>query len=405
MTTSTATAATTRSDERGGRRELGRYVFAATLVRSADGGAVVAIVLLARASGLPGWVSGLLGASITAPHLLGPLIARRLDTAKDGRKVIAVSAFAHGLLLGTAGILLPLTWPGWPALLLIVSGLFGPMLTGGVSSRLPSIAGPSQRSQRRAQSWDVASYGISGTIGPALVAWVAAMAGPLSATLMLAGAAVVGAAAVLALPAQAPVADPAAVPSPVKTLAAIWRSGPLRRTLGLTVVVAFSVAALPIHAVAIAPRLGGTAIAGALVAGYGIGNLAGSALLMAWPLRGDADRLTARLAAIVAVALVVVIPMPNLAATVAAFTAAGIANALFFAATLAARSEYAPAAARGQVFIWVGALKIAAGSAGTATAGALIAGTAPHTVALVAGGCAAAVLVCVLDRARSTRNT
>jgi MFS family permease len=405
LTSSTAATITARPDEGGRRWELGRYVFAATLVRSADGGAVVAIVLLAHACGLPGWVSGLLGASITAPHLLGPLIARRLDTAKDGRKVIAVCAVAHGLLLGIAGVLLPVTWAVWPALLLIVSGLFGPMLTGGVSSRLPSIAGPSQRSQRRAQSWDVASYGLSGTLGPALVAWVATMTGALSATLMLAGAAVIGAAAVLALPKQAPVPDPGAVPSPVRTLATIWRSGPLRRTLGLTVVVAFSVAALPIHAVAIAPRLGGTAVAGTLVAGYGIGNLAGSALLMMRPLRGAADRLTALLAGVVAITLVVVIPMPNLPATLAAFTAAGIANALFFAATLAARSEYAPTAARGQVFIWVGALKIAAGSAGTATAGVLIAGTAWHSVALVAGACAVAVLVCVIDRARSTRTT
>lgn len=248
-----------------------RYVFAATLVRSADGGAVVAIVLLASASGQPGWVSGLLGASITAPHLLGPFIARRLDTAKDGRKVIAVSAVIHGTLLGTAALLLPVTWAVIPALLLILSGLFGPMLTGGISSRLPSIAGRSQQSRRRAQSWDVASYGISGTMGPAVVAAVAAAIGPLAATLILAGAAILGAGAVLALPRQAPLGDLNAVPSPARTLMTIWRSGPLRRTLGLTIIVAFSVAVLPIYAVAIAPGLGGSAIAGTLVASYGIG--------------------------------------------------------------------------------------------------------------------------------------
>jgi hypothetical protein len=48
---------------------------------------------------------------------------------------------------------------------------------------------------------------------------------------------------------------------------------------------------------------------------------------------------------------------------------------MLFAATLAARNEYAPIKARGQVFIWVGILKIAAGSAGTAVAGATIAQT------------------------------
>ncbi|VEI02444.1 H+ Antiporter protein [Acidipropionibacterium jensenii] len=381
---------------------LARYVFAATLVRSADGGAVVAIGLLAHTSGHPGWVAGLLGAAITAPHLLGPFIARRLDTATDGRKVIALSALAHGALLGASGLLLPVTWALVPAVLLIVSGLFGPMLTGGVSSRLPSIAGPSQRSQRRAQSWDVASYGISGTLGPAVVASIAATTGPMAATLILAAAAIIGAGAVLALPRQAPVTDPGAVPSPARTLVTIWRSGPLRRTLTLTVVVAFSVAALPIYAVAIAPSLGSAALAGTLVAGYGVGNLVGSALLMVWPLRGDADKLTTLLAAAVAVTLMVVIPMPNLTAALIAFTLAGVANAVFFAATLAARSEYAPDEARGQVFIWVGALKIAAGSAGTATAGALIGGVTWMPVAAVAALSALAALVCGIERSRTT---
>ena len=170
----------------------------------------------------------------------------------------------------------------------------------------------------------------------------------------------------------------------------------------LTIVVAFSVAALPIYAVAIAPSLGGAALAGTLVAGYGVGNLAGSALLMAWPLRGDADKLTATLAATVAVTLALVIPMPTLATALVAFTVAGAANALFFAATLAARSEYAPAEARGQVFIWVGALKIAAGSAGTATAGALIGSMAWVPVAAVAALSGVAALVCGLERSRTT---
>lgn len=88
-----------------------------TLVRSADGGAVVAIVLLAQSGGLPGSAAGLLGASITAPHLLGPFIARRLDNARDGRQVIAVSAVLHGVLLGAAAIPLPIIWPVFPAVL------------------------------------------------------------------------------------------------------------------------------------------------------------------------------------------------------------------------------------------------------------------------------------------------
>ena len=101
---------------------------------------------------------------------------------------------------------------------------------------------PELRSQRRAQGWDVASYGLSGTLGPAAVAWIAATSDALTATLVLAGAAVVGAGAVLALPRQEPLDQAVDVPSPGRTLSLIWKRGPLRCPLGPTVTVAFSVA-------------------------------------------------------------------------------------------------------------------------------------------------------------------
>nr|WP_235498934.1 MFS transporter [Arthrobacter sp. Leaf234] len=272
---------------------------------------------------MSGSVAGLLGASITAPHLLGPFIARRLDTARDGRIVIALSAVAHGVLLGAAAVLLPVAGAAWPAVLLFASGLFGPMLTGGISSRLPSIAGPEQPSQRRAQSWDVTSYGISGTLGPAAVAWIAAASNPLTATLVLAGAAILGAGAVLALPRQEPPDKPEDVPSPARTLRLIWDAGPLRRTLGLTVSVAFSVAVLPIYAVVLAPVFGGAATAGTLVAAYGVGNLLGSAVLMIRPLRRDADPLMSSLAALVAATLMLVAFGPTLPTALTAFCLPG----------------------------------------------------------------------------------
>lgn len=173
----------------------------------------------------------------------------------------------------------------------------------------------------------------------------------MGAVLVLAASAIIGAGAVLVLPRQTPVAVSREVSSPVRVLVTIWRSGPLRRALGLTIVVAFSVAALPIYAVAVAPSLGGAALAGVLVAGYGVGGLAGSVLLMVRPFKGDADRLTSVLSGGVAAALVVVVPASNLILALAAFTVVGVANSLFFAATLAARSEYSPSESRGQVFI------------------------------------------------------
>lgn len=383
---------------------LTRYVAAATLARAADGGGVVAIVLVVTTSGAPGWLAGLLGASITAPHLLGPFLARRLDTARDGRNVIAAACLIHGATLAAAVLLYPVVSPILTGLLLFVSGLFGPFLTGGISSRLPAIAGPDQHSQRRAQGWDVATYGLGATIGPTIVAIVSVWSTPTVATLVLAGGTFAAAALVRLLPYATPAAETAEVPRPLPTLRIMATSGPLRRTLYLTMTVASSVAVLPIVAVSSTAELGEAAgAAAALTAAYGIGSLAGSVGVMVRPLRGDADTLMPQLALAVAAALGAVLLAPNPTFAVVAYAAAGVANSYFFASTLAARSEYSPAAARGQIFVWVGALKITAGSAGTAAAGALV-GTALHLPTILAASAAsAAAIVAIVDR-RTTQN-
>jgi hypothetical protein len=80
-------------------------------------------------------------------------------------------------------------------------------------------------------------------------------------------------------------------------------------------------------------------------------------------------------------------------------------NSYFFAATLAARSEFAPPQVRGQVFVWVGALKIAAGSAGTAAAGVVITGEPRFPLYLAAALILAAAGASALDRHSSGRWT
>lgn len=67
----------------------------------------------------------------------------------------------------------------------------------------------------------------------------------------------------------------------------------------------------------------------------------------------------------------------------------------------AASTRRPPPAARGQVFIWVGVLKIAAGSAGTATAGAFIGGAAWLPIVAVATLTAVAAAIGGIGRARN----
>ena len=358
------------------RNGLARYVVAAALARTADGGAVVAVVLLVTSSGGSGTLAGVLGACITAPHLLGPFVARPLDLARDGRKVIAAACLLYATALA-AGVL---TYGHAPAvltgLLLAAAGTCGPLLTGGISSRLPAIVGPRPglRTQRRAQGWDVATYGIGGTVGPSLVAALSGWVSPTAAALALAVGAAAAAGGVLLLPFTAPShgGDRSAIPKPGATLALMARTGPLRRTVYLTATVALSVAALPITAVHMTRILGvEPATAAVLTAAYGLGNLTGSIAVMVFPLTGAPDRLMRRLALGVVAGLLTVTASPAFPVTVSAYALTGILNAFFFASTLAARTEYAPSGARGQVFIWVAALKITSGSAGTALAGSL----------------------------------
>ncbi|WOX17089.1 MFS transporter [Streptomyces sp. N50] len=364
------------SPRREGGNGLARYVVAAALARTADGGAVVAVVLLVTSSGGSGTLAGVLGACITAPHLLGPFVARLLDLARDGRKVIAAACLLYATAL-TAGVL---AYGHAPAvvtgLLLAAAGTCGPLLTGGISSRLPAIVGPRPplRAQRRAQGWDVATYGIGGTVGPSLVAALSGWVSPTAAALALALGAATAAGGVLLLPftASSHGGDRSAILRPGATLALMARTGPLRRTVYLTTTVALSVAALPITAVHLTKLLGvAPATAAVLTAAYGLGNLTGSIAVMVVPLTGDAERLMRRLALGVVAGLLTVIASPAFTVTVSAYALTGILNSFFFASTLAARTEYAPSGARGQVFIWVAALKITSGSAGTALAGSL----------------------------------
>ncbi|SDG35828.1 MULTISPECIES: MFS transporter [unclassified Duganella] len=356
------------------RSGLARYVAAASLARMADGGAVVAVVLLATTRGDGGGTAGLLGACLTAPHLLGPFVARRIDLADDGGKVIATACVLYAVALAVAIASygqVPLALTG---LLLALAGLCGPLLTGGISTRLPAIAGTHQQTLRRAQGWDVATYGIGGTVGPSIVAAVSAWATPALAAYCLAIATFLAAWLVMRLPYAAPAhgGNPQQVPGALRTIALIGRDAQLRRTLYMTVLVAFSMAALPITAVQMTVTLGiPVASAAAMTAAYGIGNLSGSIGIMLRPLRGSPDRLMTVLAGCAMLGLCGILLSPGWRTMVAMFWIAGTLNAFFFAATLAARTEYAPPQARGQIFLWVAALKITAGSAGTAAAGAL----------------------------------
>jgi MFS family permease len=355
----------------------------------ADAGAGVAVLLLAEAR-LPApatAVAGALVAVYTVPHVFGPLLARRLDLARDVRPFLATAFAAYAVLLGAAGLLLDAGAVPVVFVAVGLAGLAGPLLTGGLSSRLTELVPPDERTQRRAQGLDAATYGLAGTLGPALVAAVAAFWSPLASVLTLGVLALLagGLVLVIPIPKHRAGAD-GAVPSVRQVLAVVVTNGPLRRVNALTMATAAAQAGLAIVAVQLAPvydvRPTSTA---ALLAAMGAGNLAGALLLTVVPLRGEPDRLVLQSTTLIGACFLACAAAPLLGWAFVAFTLMGLLTAFFVTATFAGRNTYAPAEARAQVFVTLAALKITAASAGTAAAGLLVAfGARPLLVGMSA---------------------
>ncbi|MEV6827030.1 MFS transporter [Amycolatopsis sp. NPDC051102] len=118
---------------------LARYLTAAVLVRGADSGATVGLLLLAADRHQQAAVGGLLVAALNAPHLAGPWLAARLDRAADRRRLLAAAYVVYGVAL-SAGALALGRLPTVAAIAAVaLAGACGPLLTGGLSSVLGDL--------------------------------------------------------------------------------------------------------------------------------------------------------------------------------------------------------------------------------------------------------------------------
>ncbi len=377
-----------------------RYVASAALARTADAGAGVGLVLLAADRGLKPAIGGLLAAALTFPHLIGPLPARLLDRSGDGRGLLAGFFALYGVMLAVA----TLTFGSVPLpvslLLVALSGLCGPILTGGLSSRLASLVAP--EGLRRAQGADAVTYGVGGSAGPAVVAVLAAVTSPVTALLVLCAGAIGSALLVLGLPRTSSPHEAVHASSPFRqVLATIARVPGLRRATVTTMAVQLVGGTLVVLGVGLSQRLGHGAHGGAvLVAAFGIGNLVGSLAVTARPMRGSADVWLSGLSLLIAVLILSAGLAPAYWVALLAFALAGAVTGPHFAATLAARSDYAPPGDTAQIFVTMSAVKIGAQSLGTAGAGLF--GTGGVRLGMISGALLIVVVIgfLTLDRLR-----
>ena len=366
-----------------------RYLLAALLLRLVDAGATVGLVLLCTArTDIPDPIrtAGLLGAALTAPHLAGPCTAGWVHRAHDPRWVIAAAGTGYAVLLAGAVLLLGRVPLPLVALLVVAAGLAGPILTGGLSSRLPELR--TTTAGRRRPSLDGLTYGLSGSLGPATVSALAPMLGPLTAVLVLVSCAVLGAALTILIPWEPTASEHrSAAPELRETVRAAWSYRPLRRVALLTWTAALVVATTTLLGIArgqlLSPGHGGW-----VVAAFGLGALATGLLQVARPPKLRADQGMAWTAAALAPLIVTAAVVPNLASLIAVYVLVGAADARLTAYSLAGRSEFSDRSTRVGVFMTVAGIKVAFASAGTALGGLLV-GLGP----VVLLGTAAALLL------------
>jgi len=142
------------SPRRGGFR---RYLVAAVLVRLADEGARVALVLLALQRTQSAAIGALLVASLLIPHVVAaPIVGLLTDRVRQPRWILTTAAAGFAASLAVTSACLG-RLPVWvTVVVLLAGGCGGPALTGG----LRGIAGPAVAAGL-AHAWFSGSPGFS----------------------------------------------------------------------------------------------------------------------------------------------------------------------------------------------------------------------------------------------------
>jgi MFS family permease len=358
---------------RSGTGGLGRYLIAAVLIRLADEGARVALVLIALQRSSSAAVGGLLLAALLIPQVVAaPAVGLLTDRARQPRWVLAASVVGFAASLAAVALLLGRVPLPVVVAVLLLGGCCGPSLTGGLTSQLSTLV--PDTSLPRAFGADSLTYNVSGIAGPAVAAIIAGAAGAGIATLTLAGIAAAGALVLAILP--LPVRDRRPNARHF-SLTAGFRALLAGRVLG-TVTVASSLCqiglgALPVIAAVLTSRQHQPAATGWLMTAIAVGALIGS-LLWTWrPARPARTPMTVMIALIgVGVPLAVAATTTwSLALTAILFGISGISVGPFTGALFTTRKYYAPEELQAQVFTISAGLRLTMAAAGAAIGGAL----------------------------------
>lgn len=352
---------------------LSRYLAAAVLVRLADEGARVALVLLALDRLRSAGAGGVLVAALLIPHVVAaPGVGLLTDRIRQPRWVVAGAAAGFAASLAGVAVCLGLL-PMWVSIVvLLLGGCCGPALTGGLTSQLSALVG--DNSLPRAFGADSLGYNISGIAGPAMAAVIAGLWQPTAALLVLAAAAGLGAVllATLPIPLRARTADGGRKPALSAGMRAIVGDPVLGTVTAASSLGQLGFGALPVVAAVLASRQHQPAATGWLMTAVAVGGLLGSLL---WTWRPVSARRAPSVVMISLIgsgaALAVAAGVSSLPLTAVLFTTSGVFIGPFTGALFTTRQEHAADGVQAQVFTIGAGVKTTSAAAGAALGGAL----------------------------------
>ncbi len=354
---------------------LSRYILAAILARTSTSASIISIILLSRQFGADGALVGALAACLTAPHILGPLYARWIEKTHHPFILVALACVCFVGFFQLA--ILSFAWQsiGLTFVALLFCGACSSFMMGGLSTQVMSLVENIPTVRRQAQSWDNFTYGIALTLGPMLIAVLSSgysveLAASFVMCLPVVAGLIIG---LLPKSDRHNSGQNQKVPHLKQVVKVLWQTPTLKTTMFMTSAVSFAFAALPVVAVYYSELFQqGRESSAYLVTLYGVGCLCGATALVVKPLASEPLILLKKMGCILLGCLALLCLSHSFTASMFAYWVCGVFNSVFFAVTIAARIEYAPAQGAAQIFMWIAAAKITAASIGAFVAGILV---------------------------------
>lgn len=363
-------------------RVLITYLAGAVLVRLADEGARVALLLLALERTAGPAFGGALIAAFMLPHVVAaPIVGGLADRTRHPRLLHAFGPLLFGASLAMASV----GAGRLPAPLVLAAALIGgcgtPLLSGGLSGVLRQIVPKAQR--QRAYGLDVATYNLASVCGPALAALLAARIGAASSTMVIAICAASGALAIALLPLERQVAHEHG-PSIWQGVSLFWTNRRLGAVTFSTGLGQLGLGAVPVIAVLLGTQFGMPSAVGWLLSAEGCGALCGSLLYARRPILTGRPQLLVTLALLASAAPAAAIAVVGPVGGIPLMWFIGFLTGPSSGAQFEVRERESPRELNTQVFALGAGFKISMAAIGAALGGQL-AGVGPAPLLIAVG--------------------